>query len=987
MRDEEAVLRQLGRGVFPSSARGFARKNLKAALRASLLVALAGVTQTLPALDPSFALSQYAKKHWQVEQGLPQNYVTSITQNAAGHLLVGTSGGAARFDGLRFSTITLESDSGLSREWVNLVAEDSSGRVWMFSRDEGAFALEHGRSARARRELRVVTSALTLRDGAMAVIAGNVWRMRDGELRSVFEPGGVDLRWQGLAELPNGDLLVCASRGVFSIGREGHISTIAARNDALGSPLSVLAGADGQILIGTTRGLFTLRAADSKTATPPLRVKGVEGPVVNIVRDRDGLVWVATWGNGLYRVHESRVDRWAKSDGLADDFVHSLFEDREGSLWIGTRAGLSRWRSGPIIPHGPPEGLDALFVSSVAGSTDGRLWIGTWREGVHRYTNGQFQRLPVAVPMETTLIHAIGFGKDGGAWFSDWSGQLHYFNGRAETVYSASRLGIGSNVRAIHFDRKGGLWLGAQNGLYYYPDGGVEGSRAMLLEARDVRTLLETRDGTMWAGSNHGLAVIRGSRIEEIAGLPHPAVTALAEDSRGNVWAGTRANGLLLVKGRKARVFDQRQGLPELPVYAILEDHFERLWLSTPAGLFVIPLGQLERLASGVLDRVMPMRFDSDAGLRSSEFQNVGDPSAWRDADGHLWFATVAGLVEVQPEKLHIPDPPSVLLKSVSSGDGRHEITFTTDRLNGAPGAEFRYRIEGLQPGWISLGSQRVLRLDTLPPGLRRVEISARQAGSDWGASGVAVIEQAPRWYQSGWFYAVCAGVLGALLWLIYQWRLHFVRARYALVAEERNRIGREWHDTLLAGFSALSWQLDSARKALDRNSGAAARDAILTAGGMLRHYRRQARQAIWDLRYSSPEREPLIEALRRTMREIIPGEIAHSVEFDGDSEKVSGDISHAALRICQEAALNAARHAEARNIAIRVRVTEGYLLASVKDDGNGFEPAAVGAGHFGISILKERAAHAGGTVDIVSTAGEGTRVTLKLPLNGRGRG
>jgi signal transduction histidine kinase/ligand-binding sensor domain-containing protein len=955
----------------------------------ALLLGLLALPLLAPALDPSLALSQYAKRHWQVEQGLPQNYVTSLAQDPSGLLIVGTSGGVARFDGVQFTPVVLDEETGISREWINSIAIDGDGRLWISSRDAGNYIRANGQSQRAQSLTPGPASALRRKNGAIVLVGGGLREVANGKLRLINDVGGGDLSWQGVMELPDGRLLVCDEDGLFAIEADGP-RRLLATGPAYGRPLSLARGLSGSIFLGTTRGLFRISLGASFQAAA---MRGVPGPVVSVVEDRDGQVWAATWGQGLFRVNEAGASRWSQSDGLADDFVHTLLEDREGNLWIGTRAGLSRWHSGPIVPYGPPEGLDALFVSHVAGHPKQGLWIGTWRRAMHRYQDDRFQLLDLRFPVETTLLRALTFAPGGGVWFSDWGGQLHHLpdpKGKLELeeVFDSSALGFNASVRCMLFDRAGGFWVGSVEGLFHYPDGSVRTRGIRRLAQREIRALLQARDGTIWAGTLRGLTAIRGDTATEIQQLPHQTVVALAEDSHGRVWAATRANGITLVEGNQVRVFDQRHGLPPLPVYAILEDRFERLWLSTPAGLFAVPLSQLEELIAGNRRALHPLRFLQEDGLRSIEFQNVGDPPAWRDADGHLWFSSVAGLVEVRPELLRLPDPPRVLLQDVRSANRLHQIALTTDRLNGAEFAEFRYRVTGLQNEWIPLGTQRALRLDTLPPGEHRVELAARQSGSLWGDVSTLTITQPPRWFETRWFYALCLAALAALLWAAYRWRVSLVRARFALVAEERNRIGREWHDTLLAGFSALSWQLDSARKALPKEGAQAADNAIQVAGDMLRHYRTEARQVIWDLRHSAPERENLPGALDRTLREILPGgEIAHRIHTEGDCSRLSAELSQALLRICQEAAFNAARHAEAKEIVISIRVVGTHAEATVADDGKGFDPSRIGPGHFGLSILRERASRFGGTVEIDSAPGKGTQVRARLPLQGIQRG
>jgi len=97
-------------------------------------------------LDPSIKMTQYARKHWQIEDGLTQNYVSCIAQGPDGYLVVGTSGGVARFDGLRFTPIPLDSQAGRTREWINAIRVAGSGAIWVGTRDSGIYRFQSGQT-------------------------------------------------------------------------------------------------------------------------------------------------------------------------------------------------------------------------------------------------------------------------------------------------------------------------------------------------------------------------------------------------------------------------------------------------------------------------------------------------------------------------------------------------------------------------------------------------------------------------------------------------------------------------------------------------------------------------------------------------------------------------------------------------------------------------------------------------------------------------
>jgi signal transduction histidine kinase len=184
---------------------------------------------------------------------------------------------------------------------------------------------------------------------------------------------------------------------------------------------------------------------------------------------------------------------------------------------------------------------------------------------------------------------------------------------------------------------------------------------------------------------------------------------------------------------------------------------------------------------------------------------------------------------------------------------------------------------------------------------------------------------------------AAAAGV-----WAIYRWRLHAVRGRYAAVLEERNRIGREWHDTLVAGFSAISLQLEAARANVESKPGRAS-EILEVTRRMVHHYRAEARRVIWDLRDNRPEGETLPMALENALRRAVEHRgIQGRVSVEGEPAGLPVDLQHNVLRICQEAISNSARHGNPARIDVDLVYRPDQLKAVVRDDGRGFGPTVM---------------------------------------------
>jgi DNA-binding NarL/FixJ family response regulator/signal transduction histidine kinase len=206
--------------------------------------------------------------------------------------------------------------------------------------------------------------------------------------------------------------------------------------------------------------------------------------------------------------------------------------------------------------------------------------------------------------------------------------------------------------------------------------------------------------------------------------------------------------------------------------------------------------------------------------------------------------------------------------------------------------------------------------------------------------------------------------------------------ARHSATVAERNRIAFEWHDTLLAGFSAISWQLDEARR-LQSAGCPTAVEAIELARNMLQHYRTEARLVIADLLYdeSEPIRFVDLVTARGTQLTEHAG-VVFSVVTSGHEVPLPPDLVRQLLRICEEAITNAVRHASASQICLTAEFSDKRLAVTLQDDGCGFIPANVGDRHFGLHIMKQRARRLGAELTVESSPASGTAIFMSIPYS-----
>jgi signal transduction histidine kinase/ligand-binding sensor domain-containing protein len=960
---------------------------------------------SLFALDPSTSLSQYQKAEWRTENGLPQNFVNALLQDADGSLLIGLEGGFTRFDGLRFSPVDFKTEYRLSQEWITVLHRSNDGALWIGTRDQGLFRSAAGRmdhftpqNGLADRDVR---SLYEDREGDLWIGAsGGLSVYRRGRMETVEGRSGVGgYRWCSFAQDGPESFWFVNDEGLLHFGPGGW-TLAAGRDTPLGEPLAIYRDASRRLWLGTTKGLYESHGGGEPKWS---RIDGVDGSVSNLLADRSGNLWVATWGHGLYRWNQRGVQHWSMRDGLSDDFVRVIHEDREGNLWIGTRSGgLSRWKQTALEPYGVPEGLHGPFASAVTAALDGSMWLGTWRSGLYRFAGEKLISVPVPGPEVNILIRALGADKQGRIWISTWTGFYSLQNGRY-TNYSEI---VQPGPTVIMSARDGSLWVGTERrGLLRFRDGVPRpASQETLLVGQSITTLFEASDGTVWAGTPEGAAHIAGGRTAFLkAGeeLPRGAVATFFEDAHKRVWIASKGARLTILDAGRSVDLGSAPGMPRVNILRILPDDNRHVWLSSPRGIWRLSADEVDSWLAGTLSRVDPMPFNEQDGMRSIECHGWSQMPGGRSRDGTLWFPTVRGFVRVRPDRVRPLSAPDVTLDQVLlngsaiTANGRNsvqlaagardlEIRFNAIRLSSPGRIRFRYQLKGFDTEWIDSDGERFARYTSLPPGRYEFAAMAGAAGSDWGPPAVlASIDQQPGWTETVWFpvfLIVAAGAAASLLW---RWRELQLRARQRAVHAERTRIAREWHDTLLADFAAIAWQLEATSGALHRNPDLASAPLGL-ARSMVRHSQSEARRIIWDLREDSDTHLTLREALDHSLRTLAGANGVESrLHVSGDENGVPPQTRRHVLRVCQEAIANAVRHGRPSRVEVAIEVDGTQIRACVEDDGCGFDRQTAGAkpGHFGLLGIEDRVRQLGGKMRIQSAQGCGTTLEVTVPF------
>jgi signal transduction histidine kinase/ligand-binding sensor domain-containing protein/CheY-like chemotaxis protein len=759
------------------------------------------------ALDPHKTIAQYAHAIWNAKSGLPETDVLAILQTKDGYLWAGTEEGLARFDGAQFTVFDRKSAPALADNRIQSLAETPDGSLWIGT-ENGLSRLRDGRfTTYTSRDGLPGNNIRTLRlgtDGALWITttAGvRLWRDEAFQRALSSEETSANLPREVL-HTHNGDTWIATDAGLTLEGSSGAKVRVAAEG-LPGKSINVLLEArDGILWVGTNAGLY--RLVNGQMTGVPLDGHTPRPEITSLLEDRDGNLWAGTLNDGLIRLNQEGIAHFSVPDGLSDVTVKSLYEDGNGNLWVGTFAGgVDLFRDAVFTPFGQPEGLSQNVAWTVREGRDSSIWMGTQAGGLNRLKDGKVTVYSTRQGFADDTVGALFEGHDGVLWLGKDSGLSRFEQGRVTGPPPATSP-FHQRVHAIYEEPNGVLWIGTRNsGLArlsnrsYTFYGTREG-----LPNNNVQTIIGAKDGGLWIGTLGGLSHLKDGRFVNYGsedGLSADQVISLYEDPQGTLWIG--AEGLNRLKDGKITVYTSREGLFDYNPLAILEDDDGYLWISTNRGVFRVAKQQLNDFAEGRTNRITPVAFGAEDGMRNVECNGGSSPAGWKDHRGDLWFVTLAGAVRVHPQVLrqkrlplllHIEDMWAddsriALTGAVRLPPGGHHLEFhyTAPYFAGAGRVHFRFKLENFDRDWVDAGARRIAYYTNLPPGNYRFRVMAT---TDDGTSnrGEASVEfyLTPHIYQTYWFLALCLlTFLGAAAGA-YGWRIRRMKHReMALVA------------------------------------------------------------------------------------------------------------------------------------------------------------------------------------------------------------
>ena len=780
------------------------------------------------------------------ENGLSSNQIHSILQDKKGWMWFGTSQGACRFDGYKFTVFKndTEDSTSLKGNLVRTIFEDSKGQLWV--------GTENGGLNKFNREKENFQHLFS---------SGNQTELKDASVTSIHED-------------QSGNLWVGTETNLYLIKGENVISEIKPTNLPNSSNyFRVLrSDASGRIWLGTNHGLFVYNSQTNTVEKIVFPQSVMENEDIwEILMDDDGTVWVGTYDSGMYVVNSLTLQARhvvVDQENERSNTVRSISKDKNGKYWIGTRGGLYIYEKHRGVTafyyheEREPKSLVNNSIQCVVHDLKGDVWIGT-RNGINflieeRQNIQGYKSMPGDDRyLNSSEIYAFWIDPKGDIWAGTESGGINILNrktGRFRYLQpqkgnpnSLSRncikaflddgknnlwigtflggldvlnLGSGSfrhythnpadpgslsdnKVWALLKDNTNKIWVGTTAGLdqfnpttgnfIHYPD----------LSEGQVNWLAEDNEHCLWIGSE--ILVIYNPKDKSTVRVNESARYML-QDSKKRFWLATNNQGIALyAKGKGfVRYYTEKNGLANNQTRAILEDNDHFLWISTTNGLSKFDPAT-ERFHNYSLKN----------GFQNNQF-TYG--AAYKTPDGELLFGGISGYNIFNPTKIKSGDyfAPIVLTdlkifnKPVKIGDHKRDVLTKsiseTERINlkydqnsitldfasfdyaNSLGLQYSYFLEGFDKDWNEPSSSRSATYTNLDPGeytflVKTVSID-RQESSPGPDLIITVL---PPYWETWWFRVLIFITVFGLLYMLIIFLLNKEKLKNDLVLERMN--------------------------------------------------------------------------------------------------------------------------------------------------------------------------------------------------------
>jgi signal transduction histidine kinase len=988
-----------------------------------ILALVLGCLQFLPDIahgaEP-LSLSQLQHKSWNVSDGAPARS-HFLTQGADGSLWISAIDGIYRFDGLKFTPFRLPRGISPTSNYSYSFRVSSSGVLFAGSFLEGIVTIDRDNiRAFGTKDGLPRAPIVSLAEGPdhhmRCVAEGRLLRLDGGRWND--EGAGANLP-AGVADTllfdHVGTLWVATNTGKLYFRRAGEHSfqiTDETWDPAYGI-MNLVEGPDGSLWIGLQnfkgkqKSVNRQLNVEGHPAATPVRLEYPYG-IWDLLFDQSGALWVT--GQGVRRITFTASGGTAGGgpilhvlrdevvmDGLSSTATEYLCKDNEGDIWVSTLRGIERFRT-PSLVAAAPRATDPRASADVAAGPNGSVWVLAGDRQIAAYRGTEFVAKGPRVPLCFDLFE----DRDGGLWYRDLVTLWRLDHGRLSKMPLPQSMNIRRLMQIAQLDNGSMLFLFDTFGLWTWNSDKWSALSPNLQSEGQITAIFPEPDGMLWLGYASGEVAAWNGHVKG-------PIAPMGQTTVGTIYAFLQTPVGFFVSGADGVAIFRRGAFERLTFVAntdvvgvsgMIQSLGGDLWLNSAHGVIHVAKAEMQRALAAPMLQPIAAEVFSEPEIHGPAKLLSDLPTIARDATGRLWFNTSDTIAFIDPAHIARNTVAPILTISSISSDGRvvggtlrvpagsHtlRIQYFGSNLTAPEKVGYKYRLDGVDDDWQDVGNRTEAVYTRLRPGSYSFHVMATNGENEWSHPVALTFTVLPMFYQTTWFMFVCCLAAISLAALAFKMRINSITTRLRDRAEERAneriRIARDLHDTLLQGLQGLMLSIHVAVQAVPDDS----RPRKLLETALLKADRLviEGRDRVSRLRSESLEGVSLPDALK-ALGEELNSHAAHrfEVQVTQTGVEIKPQVKDELFCIAREAIRNSFCHAEATTIGANLDYGRCVLSIICYDDGCGIDSQTIESAprlHYGMLGMRERARRIGATYSCDSGPGRGTQVIVRIP-------
>lgn len=950
------------------------------------------------------------------EDGLPTVVVNKILYSKDEFFWLATNEGLIKYDGVKSEFFNKDTKSDFPYTYITNIMLDSNGIIWAGNNLNNLFFIKDDEILKYYQSNIDAVIGLLYSDSKGNKFAGTLkkglFRIGENELKKIKI--NANLTNESILSITErkeiNQVFVGTQEGLFVLDKN-ELNPV--KNLKLPSNWirSLLVDSKQRLWVGTNMGVAVFK--DSARIIPDLFNDLNNLLITNFYEDYDGNIWIKTYNKGIYIFNENnkKLIHFDYLNKILSNRIISIFFVNNGVMISDVNGGISFFRPKLLNTISADNGLIDEYVQCIYEDKPSEFLVGTVK-GLYKIKKNVNNYIVKKLSLlENEHIFFIKRDKQNNLLIGTRTKGLVIYNKGIKRRYDARNSFSVSYIRNVFVDDDNTYWVGTNGGgVYIIKDNHIKNLNSKSGLSNDFISFInKTKDGKYLIGtSGGGLNFIQNEKVVKVldtsSGLPSNVISSFFEELDGTLWLTAPEGGIVRIKDNSIHKILLTDGLPTDIIFNLILDKNNFFWFTSKRGIFKIKKDELENFITRNTNKINPQIFTTSEGMLTERCVGASIQTVCKSNSDFIFVSTYKGLVVINPEiEEYYSDKIKLYIKNVyvngskikklegkiGPGLNRLEINYSAKTLINQKNIKYQYKLHPINSDFNYSFSYLPLVFDDLKPN----EYELILVGFDISKSKTDTLKYKfsvlPFFYETTEFKAVLVFIFllifGSVIVLAVQ--LKYSKRIKKLeeinqIEKERMRISRDMHDEL--GIYATRLSLLSEiikRNRSDKSLLIKYLNDISTTSNELAL---SMDEIVWTVNPQNDKLDKLIFYLVQFFENMFSiTEITYKVEIPDDIPDidVKAEIRHNTFLVIKEIVNNILKHSKATEVTLKIKLDNRKLIVEVKDNGVGFNESDILEFSHGIENVKKRMKQINGVINFQTANNKGTKFLLEVNL------